>query len=403
MESTENDTITKKDESNIIDTINLEIFQSEFSSILYKSKYSVYGISGNWGVGKTTFVKKWEGQEKNDNIIHIDAFENDYESDAFLVIFCALYKHLKKIKRKKTEMTELLNDSKDYLLNIAKATGKAAISIAIDKTIGNDIAKTFINDCMDTYFEDILKKALKEQSTHEKLVKTLEKITSTLKNEIIIVIDELDRCRPSFALEMLEKIKHIFSVEKVKFVLVYNKEIFEKIIEKEYGLKDGGSKYLNKFIEKEIIFPSNYVITDWLRNEIENDIEEYNSIEIKRSLLHLIDNICNIKNAFHISLRDISLLINKMKSYSSNNSEEITILLTIEFLRYLNYKELQDVVDYIIKNDILASNAPQRGTLHEIYSMLSINMTGQRKNDMILRMENKLIEIVKLNELIKTI
>lgn len=67
--------------------------------------------------------------------------------------------------------------------------------------------------------------------------------------ELIIIIDELDRCRPDFALKILECIKHLFTTANSKFILVMNKEAMAASVEHMYGLKEEAAfRYLDKYI-----------------------------------------------------------------------------------------------------------------------------------------------------------
>jgi len=73
---------------------------------------------------------------------------------------------------------------------------------------------------------------------------------------LIIIIDELDRCKPDFALKILENIKHLFSVDECKFILVMNKASVANSIEKMYGLKGEASEsYLDKYIKMTFQLP----------------------------------------------------------------------------------------------------------------------------------------------------
>lgn len=67
-------------------------------------------------------------------------------------------------------------------------------------------------------------------------------------NKIVFIIDELDRCRPDFALELLEKIKHLFSVQGITFLLVMNRSQLEESVKSRYGAGIDSSTYLQKFI-----------------------------------------------------------------------------------------------------------------------------------------------------------
>ena len=69
---------------------------------------------------------------------------------------------------------------------------------------------------------------------------------------IVVIIDELDRCRPSYALQLLERMKHFFSVPKVHFVLGVNLDQLANSVVATYGPGIDGRLYLQKFIQLSI-------------------------------------------------------------------------------------------------------------------------------------------------------
>ena len=77
----------------------------------------------------------------------------------------------------------------------------------------------------------------------------------------VIIVDELDRCRPDFALSVLERIKHLFSVKNVVFVLSMKKVQLEKSICHIYGNIDA-AEYLQKFINCEITLPKKAILPE---------------------------------------------------------------------------------------------------------------------------------------------
>ena len=98
--------------------------------------------------------------------------------------------------------------------------------------------------------EDSLKQF---QVQHEKVRQLREAITllaqSLESKPLVVIIDELDRCRPTFAIECLERIKHVFAVEGVVFVLgVYCDQLAESI-RAVYGQGFDSHGYLGKFID----------------------------------------------------------------------------------------------------------------------------------------------------------
>ena len=67
---------------------------------------------------------------------------------------------------------------------------------------------------------------------------------------MVFIIDELDRCRPTFAIEVLEKVKHIFDVPNVVFVFGINRDELCSSLRSVYGDIDA-SVYLRKFFDME--------------------------------------------------------------------------------------------------------------------------------------------------------
>ena len=72
---------------------------------------------------------------------------------------------------------------------------------------------------------------------------------------IVFIIDELDRCKPDFALELLEQVKHLFSVKGITFLLVTNREQLEESIKSKYGQGINPTNYLHKFINIWLTMP----------------------------------------------------------------------------------------------------------------------------------------------------
>ena len=72
---------------------------------------------------------------------------------------------------------------------------------------------------------------------------------------LVFIIDELDRCRPTFAIELLERVKHIFDVPNIVFVFGINRDELVKSLESVYGDIDAGT-YLRRFFDMEFVLPA---------------------------------------------------------------------------------------------------------------------------------------------------
>ena len=149
---------------------------------------------------KTTFVKMCQGLLSKENIdsIYIDAFENDYVGDPFLLLSKSIISYAKD-KGKKI----------DTFRDMAKET-----AVSLIPSLGKALVSSFLSDKAAEDFAKLIEKKLdgKEQDQIQKFKESLSEISKELNSDgktrpLVIIIDELDRCKPSFAVDILEKVK----------------------------------------------------------------------------------------------------------------------------------------------------------------------------------------------------
>lgn len=122
--------------------------------------------------------------------------------------------------------------------------------------------------------------------------------------KLVIFIDELDRCKPSYALEMLERIKHYFDDDRIIFIVSVNKEQLTHTISNYYGNGFDSTGYLNKFFDIEAYLP-----TLSINN---NEINEY------RSDQRWLNRFTNMLNKYYrLTLRDALIYNQRIESLSS--------------------------------------------------------------------------------------
>ena len=231
----------------------------------------VIAVDSEWGSGKTTFLKMWAGELRKQKIpvIFFDAFQHDYVEDAFTAIAGEMIS-LATEKKKQNEPTtkrfvkSSVGAAKIILRSGLKIGVKLATAGALDAAdigeIGSDVAKE-ASDLEDKYVGELVTKQKQEKDTIQAFRNALELLPSflaTMKDEshddskptspLIIIVDELDRCRPDFALQILERIKHFFSVPSVHFVLGVHIGQLRNSVSAVYGSGIDAAKYLQKFI-----------------------------------------------------------------------------------------------------------------------------------------------------------
>ncbi|CAM3505758.1 hypothetical protein GCM10016272_14560 [Psychrobacter glaciei] len=237
-------------------------FANQLTNIIENNKQGevVIGLSGQWGEGKTTFVKMWQKhmEKKEISSIYFDAFEYDYLEDVFLSLAIEIYNYAK--ANGLTVKEDYLNKSKSTYHLLQAMIAKTA-PINIDSTLQeklthdespildiSEVIKNSLNFALDNAFEQ----ALKQKEVFRDFKDSLSQLATQASNQdmpLVIIIDELDRCKPSFAVEVLEKIKHLFLVESVVFVLSMHHEQLEESIKKVYGQNIDAHTYLQKFID----------------------------------------------------------------------------------------------------------------------------------------------------------
>ncbi|AGN84929.1 P-loop NTPase fold protein [Enterobacter sp. R4-368] len=279
-------------------------------------------IDGAWGTGKTEFSLKLKSlilNEMDAHVIYIDAFKSDHTDAPIINIAAAIYSLIPE-KDKKTFLEKSLPALKFGLKTTLKAS-----SAWILKQDSENIAEEFSNalkEISDKSIEKTIENLLEEHSKHEENIKALKEFLKKISKDkkIIIIVDELDRCRPSYAVSFFESIKHIFETDNVYFILVANMGQIRASIRHAYGNAVDSKKYLDKFIKYTIPLPHEF----------------YDSNEKIRitSVLHWINNVktskstskCDFLATFPIidlieqsrlSLREIESLLRYLEVYQT--------------------------------------------------------------------------------------
>jgi dsRNA-specific ribonuclease len=226
----------------------------------------VIALDAGWGQGKSTFIKMWRGylSHHRDPIIqsvYFDAFENDYQKDPFLALASEMYQLIPDAE------TSNKTKFKDKAIKAGKSLARGALKLTVktvtagivdDSTFGaaESGISSLIADQVDDLVKEKFEHAQKDKLALKEFKKHLSEFAKNVGNDkpIVFIIDELDRCRPDFALELLEQVKHLFSVEGITFLLVTNRVQLEQSIMAKYGGIDPVN-YLHKFINVWLTMP----------------------------------------------------------------------------------------------------------------------------------------------------
>lgn len=287
------------------DTISRNHQLSVLVKLLNSAKENmVLAIDGSWGSGKTVFIKQLcmladkniedygkqsldstaiEKLRNKQKVFYFNAWENDYIDDALGAIVFKLI----------AEDNEALN----------VAAFKRAINMIQPAAAIKKISHDAIDLTAKTKKDELVSKIKDVVDRHDAVNEFLDKLRGD-KERIVFVIDELDRCKPSFAVDLLEVMKHYFVRDDVTFVLAINTKELTHTVRKYYGNNFDGGTYLNKFFDFSLglqpIDPEDYTnsVLGWaddLIDSVAHDAIEYFDFSMREinsysSALRLVNN-----------------------------------------------------------------------------------------------------------------
>ncbi len=235
----------------------------------------VIAFDGQWGSGKTTFLKMWAGELRKAGIpcIFFDAFENDYVEDAF----AALVREISTLIENQQSVGEVVAASfRERAVELGKLLGKAGLKLGLKVAVRTATASMLdglgpglsvedisasSDEVAEQYMQDLLAASNKQKETVKSFRELLSGIPEVLappsaddtQRPLVFIIDELDRCKPHFALQILERVKHFFNVPNIHFVLGVHSRQLESSVRAAYGSDVDAATYLQKFITLKVV------------------------------------------------------------------------------------------------------------------------------------------------------
>lgn len=355
--------------NSLYDFINSQKINDSTLENELNSSTKVISIDADWGYGKTTFMKYLENKlTENDFIVlNFNAWINDYEKDPLSIFIKELMPQIIKANKEDfNEIKQYTDKIKTFLSvanNVIALTTRAFPQIPeldivnfIEK-IKKDKEKILSSD------SETIKISIEETGTKKlqnDFIEALKSITPESNKKIIILIDELDRCRPNFAIELLERIKHFFDLDQYLFILTICRKQLKESVKQIYGNGFEDTGYFRRFFDYEFYLPAPNR-NEFIKNSFKNN--NNGSISIEQQIM---TTLAKIKT---LSLRDLNNAINFINLVITFNKENFSKY-SKQKQFYLAFGIVLRFADKILFEDFIGNNKINSGHKYNVGSFL---------------------------------
>lgn len=299
-------------------------------------------------------------------VIYLDAFASETVDDPLLCILAAIRDEFPDEETRK----KISRNAVPVVKTLCKVAGKAAFAHVFKQNLGDvsealaDAASDGVNSLIDQTVDKLLDQYADAQENLDALKNVIA--MAAAQRPILFFIDELDRCRPDFALSILELVKHVFDIPGIKFIFVANLEQLKAAIRKRYGQDVDADVYLEKFVKMEIGLSSHTNAKKHLHNSIvlfERYAKKYGLVQIEQQyFIRELIRALIIKH--NISLRSVQKIIRLIEVYRSLTGTDCFVracypgysLMAVMsvFISVIDKKMSQDIMDNIIDIDAIS-------------------------------------------------
>lgn len=314
---------------------------------------AVLAINGEWGSGKTKFVEMWGKhlQSVGYPVVYYNAWENDISEEPLL----SMIKSLKSLS-KDGSFDVFVKKAGKFIAGALFGAAKSASGYwgkIVSGAFKGGVEK-LEKDCIDS---------LKSKKDTNSLMKDFKKAlidylaSCDKKIPLIYFVDELDRCNPTFAVKVLERIKHFFEVPNVVFVLSVDKKQLAYSINGYFGSdRIDSTEYLRRFIDIEYSLPKpDYrLFCEHLYDNSGFDIKfekDANlSIRARSAVTQIAEKFAEF---YRLNLRQIEKMFTIARAgimdMRVSKVEDLTILFFFAYLRLFEIDLYSDIDEYALE------------------------------------------------------
>ncbi len=222
---------------------------------------AVLAVDGGWGTGKTTFLTMWAQylQNRHVPVIEFNAWERDFVADPFVALSTEVMRSVDDLEliRSCSTMSRFKASAGNLSRSLAMAALRVGTSAVPFAGPGLSSELNRFEDQDDSSGFAIYEATVRAMLEFRSSLAEVARVATEQRDEkpLVIIIDELDRCRPDFAILMLERAKHLFNVDGIVFVLGLDREQLAHSVRSVYGEQFDAESYLRRFFDLDYNLP----------------------------------------------------------------------------------------------------------------------------------------------------
>lgn len=282
----------------------------------------VLAIDSPWGTGKTTTVRMVQAclEKHGQHCVYYNAWEADHSDDPLVSLIATLSEFF-------TTKQNISNRIFDTITALGKASLPAVAKLAtnvlttqLQNVINVEKARDTFNGILENNVDKVVKRYQEKRSNDEIFKDLLKKVVDALsessQRNLIVFVDEIDRCRPSFAIALLERIKHHFDTGNITFVLSLDKPQLEASIKCVYGESFDSREYLRRFFHLDFRLPkadTKFFIRSLLDNHgIDNFFTYRNNSERQNERADIETTLHSWSNSINLTARQLQRCVTRL-------------------------------------------------------------------------------------------
>ncbi|MBK8132412.1 MAG: NTPase [Gammaproteobacteria bacterium] len=312
------------------DVENLSLLLRNFTSPI------VMSVNAPWGEGKTIFLEMLHAdlKLKGCKSVFFSAWETDFAHDPLLAFLGEINQEISNLIQGDSGKSEAWEKAKNAGIYILKKGIPALVKLG---TAGVIDAEKMLQDeaskLTESLSKDLIDEYLRSKDAIEDFKENIKKVIGAEEDSpenLYIFVDELDRCRPTYAIEFLERVKHLLDIKGLVFVLAMDKEQLSHSVKAIYGGDFESIGYLKRFIDIEYSLPASQL--DNFIDKIYKTLGFDRFFESRKKYQAFQCDYSHLKNVFKFiakakkySLRDVEQLIARINLVIHSTNENTYI------------------------------------------------------------------------------